>query len=154
MAMSAAKVLARRYGLNTADVTAATAMTANQAAQFLGVSKKVGGVIAGSDALDIKVVFDPLTSGYTDKFVVSWTRQDKPKVRSNLIAAGATATVTPIPTGTSCRVVSVVSEEDAPTDWHWGTTTIDPADGEVKIVEGANAKITVTPTIIMDEEGE
>lgn len=153
MAMSAEKVLARRYGLSVADVTLATAMTGKQAAQFLGVSKKVGDAIAGSDALDLTIVFDALASGYADGFDVTWERADKPKLRTNTIAAGATATVTPVPTGTSCQVVSVVPEAPAPPDWHWGDTTIDPADGEVKIVEGTNAKVTITPTIVMDAEG-
>jgi len=147
MAMSAEKVLARRYGLSVADVTLATAMTGKQAAQFLGVSKKVGGVIAGSGTLGLKATFVAGESGYTGGFVFHWTRADKPKPRTTTVAIGATVTVTGIPVGVSCKVTSVVPTVAAPNGFAFGATTFDPTDAEIKVVESSTTTITATPTI-------
>lgn len=150
MATRATLVTARKYGLPESGVILAADMTANEAARFLGVSKHVGGILAGSDDLDLTTVFDAGESGYSDGFVFTWTRADKPKVRTTTVAGGATETITGIPTGTYCQVLSVEPEAAAPTDYHFNAAVLDPEDGGVHIAEGTNVEVEATIEIEMD----
>ncbi len=100
--------------------------------------------------LKISKVFDPLTSGFTGTFAIKYNCGGAGDVTVNL-AAGASTTVGPFDTGTSCTVSEPVLPT-APTGWTFGTPVI--ATSPATIVKGdaaAAVVVTVTNTITRDQ---
>ena len=100
--------------------------------------------------LKVAKAFDPLTSGFTGTFSVVYTCGTAAPVTVPL-AAGASTTVGPFPTGTVCTVTEPVLPT-APTGWTFGTPVI--TGSPATIVKGdpaAAVLVTVTNTITRDQ---
>ncbi len=100
--------------------------------------------------LKISKVFDPLTSGFTGDFTISYDCDDGTAHDGTVeLAAGESQTITGIPTGTTCTV-SESTLPTAPTGWTFGTPSYSPVDGTV-IISGTIAEVTVTNTISQEQ---
>jgi len=111
-------------------------------------------------SLMITKYFDPLTSGFASTFAINYDCDDGETHDGTVnLAAGASDTITDIPTGTICTI-SEPTLPDAPAGWSFGEPVLSPADGIVTVVIGtqgsseilapAEAWVSVTNTISRD----
>jgi hypothetical protein len=99
--------------------------------------------------LKITKIFDPLTSGFSGTFTIAYECDDGTDHDGSVeLSAGESATISGIPTGTTCRV----SEGTLPTPpegWTFLGPIMEPKTGVAIIseVSPGYAEVTVTNTI-------
>ncbi len=99
-------------------------------------------------SLKINKVFDAGASGFDGEFTIHYNC-GVGHTDTVSLEAGASTTVSSIPTGTECTVTEPVLPT-APAGWTFGTPTFNPVDGAVTIISGTTAEVTVTNTISQD----
>jgi hypothetical protein len=98
--------------------------------------------------LKISKVFDPLTSGFAGDFAINYNCGSGDVTVS--LAAGASTTVGPFDTGTSCTVTEP-NLPTAPTGWTFGTPSVSGSPATiVKGDQAAAVEVAVTNTISRD----
>ena len=99
--------------------------------------------------LKISKVFDPLTSGFTGDFTITYDCDDDPAHDGTVyLAAGEFETISGIPTGTTCHV-SEGELPAAPAGWSFNGPTYDPYNGTA-VISLVPSEVVVTNTIVED----
>jgi len=99
--------------------------------------------------LKISKVFDPLTSGFTGDFTITYDCDDDPAHDGTVtLAAGEFETISGIPTGTTCHV-SEGELPAAPEGWSFNGPTYDPYNGTA-VISLVPSEVVVTNTIVED----
>ena len=109
-------------------------------------------------SLTITKEFNPQQSGYTGTFDINYTcadGADKVKEGTVKLAAGASETITGLPTGTTCTVTEPTLPAN-PTGWTFNPPTFSPANGQATVttkdqtvsVTVVNSVAQVSPVVV------
>ena len=136
------------YTWSTPIITGSPAVIAAKGATYtVAVENPINRNLGG---LKIIKAFDPLTSGFTGKFSISYDCNDGTTHDGTAqLGAGEFTTITGIPTGTSCTV-SQPTLPNPPIGWTFGTPSISPAQPVNITSTTTTVEVTVTNTISKD----
>lgn len=105
--------------------------------------------VTATGELKISKAFNPLTSGFSGEFSISYNCDGTEHDGVVNLVAGDSKSITGIPIGTTC-IVSEFSLPTAPEGWIFKIPTLNPASGSVTISEAspAFAEVIVTNAIV------
>ena len=139
------------WSFGTPSIVGSPAVIVKSTQQAPGSTATVTNTISRDQGfLKIEKVFNPLTSGFTGTFAVVYNCGAGNQTVN--LAAGASTTVGPFPTETSCTVTEPVLP-NAPTGWSFGTPSIvgSPAVIVKSTQQAPGSTATVTNTISRDQ---